>query len=798
MACARGRGAAVSTSAVSAPAPQALALARPTASVAAGLAVIGGSTALVGILDGWVALAWVAAAAAVAAVAGMGLRALRAPLVLVVAGQIAAVACLLTAGFTDKGLLGVLPGPDAAAALGDVLGQAGQQIGGGLPPVPATPELMMLVTLAFGLVAVLVDLLVVGQRAPAAGGLVLLCVVAIPAALADTILPAWTLAAGAAGFGLLLALRQRGRLTGGETGAAPTSRPWIAAPLAVGVTAVAVLLALVIGSLATPIGTAGRIPTGSGGGGVDGQFGVNPFTSLRGKLQRDNNVELFEIRGLESPSYLRALTLSQYVPQRGWQAARRDRGVPLTEQLAAPKPTPPGEPVNIEITNLGYEDSWLPLYGVPLGVRGVTPLRWRYDPNAGTAYTDRPEQEDAWVQSAVLPQPDLAALRAAPRPTGLDSSYTSTNGIDRRVSDLAAEVSGGAKTAFDKTVAISNYFTDPANGFRYSLETAPGNSGDLLVDFLTRGKAGYCEQFASAMAVMLRTVGVPARVAVGFTAGETVDGTRLIRSADAHAWVEAYFAGVGWLTFDPTPLADGRGVVPPYLAAALQELNGGSAAQPELAPDEELPGASAAPEPAATPAEQAAQEAADATADSAVPVWLIWLGLALLAGVGLAAAPALWRLRSRARRLAAVSAGGPAGAVAAWQELVAESIDRGVPIAPSATVRVAAGRLARAHHLDDPARRALRRVVAAVEASWYGGRDDPDGGLAGAVDEVRAGLVRCAQLSLRGRLLPRSVLNVLRPGRVAPVEPSWSSTERPVEEPTDEPGLAPAEELAKR
>jgi hypothetical protein len=155
--------------------------------------------------------------------------------------------------------------------------------------------------------------------------------------------------------------------------------------------------------------------------------------------------------------------------------------------------------------------------------------------------------------------------------------------------------------------------------------------------------------------------------------------------------------------------------------------------------------------------------------------------------------------------LAAVRAGGPAGAAAAWEELVAESTDRGVPMAPTATVRVAAGRLARAHHLDDPAREALRRVVAAVEASWYGGREDPAGRLAGEVDEVRAGLARCAQLSLRARLFPRSVLILLRPGRASAPAERPSAVSELLEEPSDpsveasqQPAPAAAEELVKR
>ncbi|MCW2632201.1 MAG: transglutaminase, partial [Pseudonocardia sp.] len=96
---------------------RALALARPGAGLAGGLAVIGGSTALAGVIQGWVTLAWVAAVAATVVIVGTALRAVRAPLALVLAGQLVAVACLLTVAFTDSGLLGVLPGAGAVRAL---------------------------------------------------------------------------------------------------------------------------------------------------------------------------------------------------------------------------------------------------------------------------------------------------------------------------------------------------------------------------------------------------------------------------------------------------------------------------------------------------------------------------------------------------------------------------------------------------------------------------------------------------------------------------------------------------------
>jgi hypothetical protein len=92
-------------------------------------------------------------------------------------------------------------------------------------------------------------------------------------------------------------------------------------------------------------------------------------------------------------------------------------------------------------------------------------------------------------------------------------------------------------------------------GFTYD-EQPPKAAGPPLVAFVTDTKAGYCQHYAGAMTVMLRMLGIPARVAVGFTSGTRDDGKWVVTDRDAHAWVEAWFAGVGWVPFDPTP---GRG-----------------------------------------------------------------------------------------------------------------------------------------------------------------------------------------------------------------------------------------------
>ena len=112
----------------------------------------------------------------------------------------------------------------------------------------------------------------------------------------------------------------------------------------------------------------------------------------------------------------------------------------------------------------------------------------------------------------------------------------------------------GVTTAYDKAFALQKYFD--GNGFTYKLQTGSGSNEDALHDFLFNTKAGFCEQYASAMALLARAAGLPSRVAIGYTAGFQAGDYRSITSQDAHAWVEIFFPGQGWTMFDPTPLTD--------------------------------------------------------------------------------------------------------------------------------------------------------------------------------------------------------------------------------------------------
>ena len=122
-----------------------------------------------------------------------------------------------------------------------------------------------------------------------------------------------------------------------------------------------------------------------------------------------------------------------------------------------------------------------------------------------------------------------------------------------RVSDLAERLTTNADNPLDKALAIQEYLRGPE--FTYSLDIEPPPIDADGVDwFLFESKIGYSDYFSSSMAVMLRSAGVPARIAAGYAPGElNEDGQRVIRDSDSHGWVQVYFPGYGWIDFEPTP-----------------------------------------------------------------------------------------------------------------------------------------------------------------------------------------------------------------------------------------------------
>ncbi len=193
--------------------------------------------------------------------------------------------------------------------------------------------------------------------------------------------------------------------------------------------------------------------------------------------------------------------------------------------------------------------------GRPLAILGE--LRGLSIDQAGALMLDAPPNRVLrYVVYSELPRYDEELLRGSPVVLGnaYSQRYLELPSLDPRIRDLAESVTRGASNLYDKARLLERFLL--AN-YRYSLDVSPpAASGDPLAAFLFESRAGHCEYFASAMAVMLRYLGVPSRVVNGFRLGEynPVGGDYIVRQADAHSWVEAYFAAYQqWVEFDPTP-----------------------------------------------------------------------------------------------------------------------------------------------------------------------------------------------------------------------------------------------------
>jgi len=241
-------------------------------------------------------------------------------------------------------------------------------------------------------------------------------------------------------------------------------------------------------------------------------------------------------------------------------------------------------------------------------------------------------------------------------------------------------------------------------------------------------KQGYCEQYASAMAVMLRSLNIPTRVVVGFTQGvRQADGSYLVTSHDAHAWVEVKFENNGWVRFDPTPAVGGQGgqqgftesagaAAKPTSASTVAPLTG---AGNRVAPDP----TTVVSQPSAAPTQVAGSGAGGSSIGWVRVAVALLLAIALL--FGLLMIPNLVRAGRRKRRLALIRSGVPGSATAAWTEIEDTATDHGILPQAAESARVTANRLARRAHLEMTDRGRLRGVVVAAEKEWYGGPTQP-------------------------------------------------------------------------
>ncbi len=141
-------------------------------------------------------------------------------------------------------------------------------------------------------------------------------------------------------------------------------------------------------------------------------------------------------------------------------------------------------------------------------------------------------------------------------PISVKRHYLKLPQLDERIKELAAKITSSDTNAYDRATSIKRYLIDNMN---YTLTLENGTAGFPLEDFLFRNRAGHCEYFATAMVVLLREIGIPARIVNGFIGGEWNEYGNffLVRESNAHSWVEVFFPEHGWILFDPTPASDG-------------------------------------------------------------------------------------------------------------------------------------------------------------------------------------------------------------------------------------------------
>lgn len=125
-----------------------------------------------------------------------------------------------------------------------------------------------------------------------------------------------------------------------------------------------------------------------------------------------------------------------------------------------------------------------------------------------------------------------------------------------QVVDTAHDLASGTRSQLEVVRRVQAYLTDPARFSYTRTDVSPAGDAEPLLTFLTTTHRGYCQHFAGSAALLLRMAGIPTRVAVGFATGKQVgDGRFRVEDSDAHAWIEVYFKGYGWVPFNPTPAA---------------------------------------------------------------------------------------------------------------------------------------------------------------------------------------------------------------------------------------------------
>ena len=691
--------------------------------------------------DSWVDPAIVVIAAVV--VTGMLMRLATSNYVLVALAQLVAVV-LTSSWLHGQGhLWHGLPSPDLVRAFNNLLFDARMTVQNYAAPAPTDRGIILGVGLALGLTAIIVDHLAVMRRSPAMAGLPLLTAFLISASNSGASLhPIYFLAAGSAWLVMLgrqgvASLRRWSTTVPMSTGGRRTGddRDGTFGYAAVGRT---LAVASLVGAVALPI----AIPTfptrylidglgrsASAIGFSDGQIGLKSTVDLARSLADPSSAPVLTYTtNAPTPTPLRVGVLSTY-DNGTWTPGQADVRFSHRTAVAPPReldPTVPRDTYRINVSESRVEAPQIAA-PTPLASGSLDGVAWGQD--RATSVVTVAQSARSYSFSYLSLRPSEAVL--AEPPTGSEQRTGSDLAVDPASAGLVRSVvskivpAGASRSQAAR--AIQKYLrTD--GGFIYSLQlptsikNAAGQSvqADPITMFL-ESKTGYCVQFATAMVMMARESGIPARLAIGFLPGRLSQGSYTVRASDAHAWPELYFDGVGWLRFEPTPASTQPTVAPAY---TLPPTKAGDSTQPSAT----ATGGTSTANPTG-PSHRADPGTSGSSASSnhgGLTGWLgqstgirvMWLLLTLMVGLlGAMAVPLA--AASRVRRRLRLAGDDGARVEVEWQAMVERIGDLGVVPPRGNTPRQVGQFYRQAAYLEGEEGQALARVIDEVERSRY-------------------------------------------------------------------------------
>jgi transglutaminase-like putative cysteine protease len=393
---------------------------------------------------------------------------------------------------------------------------------------------------------------------------------------------------------------------------------------------------------------------------------VSPLVNIRTRLVDRANVEVFTVRSA-ARAYWRLTSLDRYDGEIWSSEGAYEK---LGNTLHNDDPAPAGESVMQDYAVSQLASIWLPGAYEPRRITGLRGLS--YNPDSASIIGQEASTDGLVYQvESVIPHFTAAQLAGAPI-GGLSAAatrrYTAPPNVSARVRNLAVQIAGRG-TPYERAKALQDYLR--GKNFVYDLRVPAGHDGRALERFLFDVRRGYCEQFAGSYAVLARLVGLPTRVAVGFTAGElNRDGLFHVRDLNAHAWPEVFLSGFGWVAFEPTP---GRGQPGAQDYTGLPESQA-NATNPATATTLGTTATTEAPQPqsqstptsAPTNVTQPPQPAPGPVSQTSHKLLLALVLVGLIVAAYGGGVPAAKRIRRSRRRAAATD---PAGRVlVAWEE----------------------------------------------------------------------------------------------------------------------------------